>query len=108
MPLKKPGPAGANGSAGLPVNSQSMYLGPCSTLLEFLSSVLWEDGSKREPGTLTLTVTAGRWSLRVKDPNGKRYAYLTGDTVDSCLESVEKGLQSDQLDWREDKPFGRR
>ena len=108
MPLKKPGPVGVNGSAAPPASSQSTYLGLFLTLLEFLSSVSWADGSKREPGTLTLTVTAGRWSLRVKDPNGKRYAYLTGDTVDSCLENAEKGLESDQMDWREDKPYGRR
>jgi hypothetical protein len=46
--------------------------------------------------------------VRVKDPNGKRYAYLTGQTIDEALEAVEKGLGSDQMDWREDKPFGRK
>ena len=108
MPLKKPGPVSASGSESLPVSSQSTYLALFSDTLEFLSSALWPDRSKRERGTLTLTVTGGRWSARLKDPNGKRYAYLTAATIDELLEAVEKGLGTDEIDWREDKPFGRR
>lgn len=108
MALKKPVPVGQNGSDGRRASSESTYLAPFSALMEFLCSVSWEDGSKREPGTLSIGITTGRWSLRVKDPNGKRYAYLTGVTIDEALESLERGLESDDLDWREDKPYTRR
>lgn len=108
MPLKKPEAAGHNGSVLRPVSSLSTYLPVFSVILEFLSSASWPDGSRREPGTLTLTVTGGRWSARVKCPAGKRYAYVTGSTVDEVLEALEKGLASDDLDWREDRPFGRK
>lgn len=104
----KPAQPGHSGSGLQPASSQSTYLAPFADLLAFLSSPCWPDGSKRELGSLSIAVTAGRWSVRVKDPNGKRYAYLTGQTIDEALEAVEKGLGSDQMDWREDKPFGRK
>jgi len=44
----------------------------------------------------------------VKDPNGKRYAYLTEETLDALLDSLELALEGDKLDWREDKPYGQR
>jgi hypothetical protein len=108
MPLKKPGPVGSNGSLLQHVSMQSTFLAPFSAILEFLSSLSWGDGSKREAGTLSMTVTAGRWSCRVKDPNGRRYAYLTAVTIDELLMALEAGLASDEMDWREDKPFGKR
>jgi hypothetical protein len=105
LPLKKPALVSGNGSVSLPVSSQSTYLSVFSGLLEFLSSVSWTDGSPRVRGTLSLTVTGGRWSARLKDPNRKGYCYLTGETVDGVLEAVEEGLSNDTLDWREDRPF---
>jgi hypothetical protein len=105
LPLKKPDLVSANGSVSLPVSSQSTYLSVFSALLEFLCSASWTDGSTRARGSLSLTVTGGRWSVRLKDPNRKGYCYLTGETVDGVLEAVEHGLEADTLDWREDKPF---
>jgi hypothetical protein len=87
------------------VSSQSTYLSVFSAILEFLSCVSWEDGSRREPGSLKLTVTAGRWSAQLKDANRRGYAYLSGATVDELLEALEEHLAADTVEWREDKPF---
>lgn len=105
LALTKPAQSGANGSGSQLANSQSTYLVLFSDLMAFLSCPSWGDGSRRELGTLSIAVTAGRWSGRLKDPNGKRYAYLTALTIDELLEGLEKGLATDTLDWREDKPF---
>lgn len=105
LSLHKPSSSGAGSRSEQSPSSQSSYLGLFSDTLAFLSSGSWPDGSKRAFGTLTLTVTGGRWSARLKDPNGKRYCYLSADNVDSLLEAIEKGLGTDQMDWREDKPF---
>lgn len=105
LALMKPAAGSLRGSASPPVSLQSTYLSAHLALLEFLSCQSWEDGSLRVPGTLQLTVTEGRWSGKLKDPHRKGYAYLSGATIDELLEAIEAALGTDQVAWREDRPF---
>jgi hypothetical protein len=41
----------------------------------------------------------------LKDPHRKGYAYLSGATIDELLEAIEAALGTDQVAWREDRPF---
>jgi hypothetical protein len=73
-------------------------------LAEFVSMQAWEDGTRRETGTLFLFVDSGRWKLMLKDRDAKRVAFLTGDTLEELLQTADAGLIDASLDWRDDRP----
>lgn len=105
MPLKKPGPNGASASAAAVDASSSGCLRDYSTLVEFLCATSWPDGSRRERGTLLISVANGGWQLKVRDPNGARYAFYVAATLQDGLAGIDLGLSEDDLDWRPEKPF---
>lgn len=103
MPLKKPS-CGSGNSCGSPVLASPGDWGRKYPLVcEFLSTSVWEDGSSREPGSLTLFVQDGRWKacLNCKDTN--RVAFVSSETPTDLLSMIEKGLDGDRLDWRAQK-----
>ncbi len=102
MTLKIPSMNGNGSSPSLPASSLTEYLSPFVNVLEFLSSLSGPEGSKREVGSLSLTTKDGKWSIRVKAPTQKAYAYVTAAGLDECLELVERGLGDGSLDWRKD------
>lgn len=102
MPLKIPSLAGKNGSPRVPASSSTECLKPFENVMEFLSSLSLAEGQKREPGSLSITSKEGKWSVRVKDPSGKVYAYVTAELLDDALLILDSGLSSGSLDWRPD------
>lgn len=102
MALKIPSRNGNGNSPSLPASSLTECLKPFVNLLEFLSSLSGAGGSKRVPGTLSLTSKDGKWTLRVKDSSCKVYAYVTADKLDDALLILDTGLGDGSLDWRVD------
>lgn len=88
-----------------PASRLTEYLSPFENLLEFLSSLCGEGDSKRVRGTLMVTTASGKWSLKVKDHSLQLYAFVTSASLDDALETLEKGLGDDSLDWRVDVPY---
>jgi hypothetical protein len=78
------------------------FLESYADLMEFLCSTSWPDGSSRERGLLQVTVEAGTWRLKVKDKNGRRYAFYAAGRLEDALAGLDLGLSEDDLDWRED------
>lgn len=70
------------------------------TLLEFLSRVEWEPGQPRQKGTLFLFIEHGMFKVCVSDKDADLIAFVTAPTLQGVLESAEKGLVKDSLDWR--------
>jgi len=108
MALKIPSHNGNGASVKRAASSSTEYLTVFGNLMEFLSSLSGTGSSTREPGTLLLTTKDGKWSLRLKDPSSKVYAFVVSDSLDEALAVVERGLGDGSLDWRPDKPFVRR
>lgn len=102
MPLKIPSRDGKNGLPSRPASSSTECLKPFVNLMEFLSSLSLTEGQKREPGALSITSKEGKWTLRVKDPSGKVYAYVTAEELDDALLILDSGLSDGSLDWRPD------
>jgi hypothetical protein len=102
MALKIPSRSGNGSSPGAPASSSTVYLKDFVNVLEFLSSLSGTGSSKRAPGTLSLTTKDGKWSCRVKDLTEKVYAYVTADSLDDVLSTLETGLGDGSLDWRPD------
>lgn len=74
-------------------------------LVEFLSLSSWPDGSPRELGTLLIALGGNGWRLKVRDPNGQRYAFYAAASFEEALAGLDEGLGRDDLDWRPEKPF---
>lgn len=105
--LKKREPA-TSGDVGLSISPESgelLRLWP--TVVEFLCSSKWADGSTRLTGTVMFMTEGPTWKAWVHDRDGKVSTFVSGPTLTSLLVSLDKGLADDSLDWRPDRPAGK-
>lgn len=72
----------------------------------FLSDSTWEDGTTREPGTLLLFWEDGLWKGCLHDRTAAMQTFLSALTPSGLLETAEKGLRGDSLEWRKKRPWG--
>jgi hypothetical protein len=77
-------------------------------LVEFLSAGLWDDGGKRETGTVMLMVDSGVWKAWIHDRDSKRSCFVTAATPEGLLGVVEEVLANGAGEWRPDGPRGKR
>lgn len=108
MPLKKPGASGASESGPLPASWDASCLCPFSSLMEFLFSPLWADGSTRQLGTLQVSWARGSYQIKLKDSGLSRYAFFVADTLDAALQLADVAIQEGTGDWRKDEWAGKR
>lgn len=100
--LKKPLKAAKQ--EGEPVVLADPYFpGKYPLLAEHLIDETWSDGSSRETSSVTFRVEDGRFNLALNDRALKQSAYVTADSLETGLASLEKGLRGGNLDWR---PWG--
>lgn len=70
------------------------------SLWEFMSCPRYDDGSKRILPTVSLFMCPEGLKASLNDRDQGTVAFVTGDTLESVLASLEAGLQGDTLDWR--------
>lgn len=78
------------------------------TLIEYMTVDAYDDGAARETTTLTIFAEEGGLKACVKDREGDRVAFVTGDSFEAILGAVERGLADDSLDWRVSRNPSRR
>jgi len=105
VPLHKPSSNGKGSSGGVVPTGSEGFLKDYPTLVAFLCSKSWPDGSLRERGTLLISTAGSQWQLKVRDPNGQRYAFYVESSLQDALTGLDMGLDQDDLDWRPEKPF---
>lgn len=88
-------------SRGVGCDPQLLAVAP--NLHEWLTEVAWDDGKKREVGTLMVVVEGGWWKMWVHDRDGKRSAWLAGATLSDCMAAVEEALATNTVAWRPDR-----
>lgn len=71
-------------------------------LFAHLSEAVWDDGKPRKTSTLLLLVENGRWKAFLHDRDGKRGFWLSGESWEWLLESLEAGVESSSTEWRKD------
>jgi len=76
-----------------------------ASLWEFLVETEWEDGKRRQPGTLLIFSEEGLFKGMLNDKDAGRIAFCAGDTLEAILDVVDLGLRDMKLDWRKSKPF---
>jgi hypothetical protein len=82
-------------------------LASCPTVQEFLFSSKWPDGQPRSTGTILLFTDLGQLKARVVDKDGSRVAFVSAESLERILDAIEQGLQTDHLDWRADRVYGK-
>lgn len=99
MGMKKPTAGkGKTGQAGSCPDAKLMKAYP--TLVEYLVTVKWDDGSARERSTVTLFIEDGSVKLALNDRDLSRSLYVTADSLDEALGALEEALKDDSADWR--------
>lgn len=105
MALSKPKTADSSRS-GMP---ESSWAASCMAahldLMAFLSSTSLPDGSARRVGTLQISTGAGRWQVKLRDPDNCVYCFVTGATLQEALEAADRTCSTGEADWRRDEPF---
>ncbi len=77
-------------------------------ITEFLTAIVWDDGTPRLRGSLILFSEEGLWKLCLSDKDSGRVAFVTAQTPVEVFGAAEKGLAAGSLDWRASKSAGGR
>ena len=62
-------------------------------------------GQDRKPGKLIIYYEPGRAAVCLSDPHTRQVGFHLGETVQECLEGVEKRLQAGKVDWRKSRKW---
>lgn len=100
MGLKRPEPDAA-GSVKTSMLDE-VFRGWLPDLHDRLCETAWDDGKPRKTDTLLLFVENGRWKAHLHDRDGKRGAFVTGESWEEVLEAVNRAIQLSSLEWRRD------
>lgn len=103
MPLKKPSVGSASSCGTLPSECLGDWAQKYPLVCEFLLSATWDDGSLRVPGLLRLSTRDGKLTVMLKCEDSHRVAFISATSLKEALQLAQKGLETDRLDWREDK-----
>jgi hypothetical protein len=66
-------------------------------------ATVYDDGSDREPGKLSLEVYGTSWSLTLRDPNTGLRLAVRGEELDKVLLLAEQLLGVEEAPWERDK-----
>lgn len=69
-------------------------------LLSYLQDVSYDDGSSREPSSMSVFVEDGLFKIALNDRDLKRSAYVSADTLSGCMAALEAQLGKGVADWR--------
>jgi len=72
-------------------------------LHDHLTEQTWEDGKKRMTSTLLIFCEGGMWKARLNDRAVKISAWVSAESWEALLETIERGLAAESLEWRADR-----
>lgn len=99
MALKRPsGPRSESGSGVLVIDPGPFSQYPLTW--EFMTALVYEDGSRRQLPTLMLFLHDGRLTAALNDRDVGQTAFVSGTSVLDVLGALEGGLEADALQWR--------
>jgi len=66
----------------------------------YMTDAKWDDGTPREPSTLTWSVTSAGWQVALNDKAVRRSYYCTAPTQAEAMKLLEKALADGVDAWR--------
>lgn len=97
--VKKPPLETAPSGAAVPLNDEG-FVKKYPLIYEHLTEVKWDDGTAREPSTMSIFVEEGRFKAALNDKATRRSLYVSGERFQDALGALEKALGSQTPDWR--------
>jgi len=91
---------GVGGAVSGGVGPETVDVQALPSLLEYLTSVLFEDGSERETSTLLVFTEDGRWKVALNDRQEGRSLWVSGSSFFGALLALEEQLCTGEGDWR--------
>jgi len=88
-----------NGSSGSAAQRSTMFDSFPETW-QFLTCLSSPDGSIRQPGTISLSLNGGIWSLALNDPATGLYAAMSSASLDDLILMVEARLAEGTMPWK--------
>lgn len=80
-------------------------MGRFPTLLEWIVTEQWEDGSERKTSTLMIFGEEGRIKLRLADRETEKVLWVTAESVKKALASLEADLVGGTGEWRDQPTY---
>jgi len=90
-------------AAGVPAAMDKEAAARLPFITAFLTQTSWEPGVSRRTGSLLVCAEDGRWKCWVNDRDALRSAWVSADCLLDLLNTVERGLSEDRLEWRGDR-----
>lgn len=76
--------------------------------VEWLTVRQWEDGSKRQTGTVMVLAEDGVWKAWLHDRDGARSCWLSAGGLIDLAALIELTLETGEGSWRPDRSGGKR
>ena len=107
MPLgPRPTPVVANSPvAWVPGEDDLHVLYPL--LIEYLTCTQWDSGETRQTATMLLFFEQNLLKCCFNDRDLKRRCFVSASSLSVLLSKLDRGIETGDLDWREDRPPGR-
>lgn len=86
-------------SGNLPFPDENLVK-TCPLLAAHLADEFWDDGTGREPSTLTIRCEDGRINAALNDREERSSLYVTADSIPLACKALEKQLGLSNADWR--------
>lgn len=80
--------------------STDPFLRKLPNIDEVLANPWYEDGGRRDPGNLKITITVSGVQLILTDPTARESAFTTAKSVREALELLEGALEREVGIWR--------
>ena len=86
-----------------PVAVDEDFMGLYPKLWTFLTSTQWEDGTSRQPSTVSIFMQGGRWTICLTEKNWDLILFATADRLEGVWEAIDARLSDPKADWRENR-----
>lgn len=80
--------------------SEDVILCTLPHITEHLSATKYDDGSKREQSSLSVSVVDGAVAIALNDKDLSRSAYTLAASLEEALKLLEEALAADKAVWR--------
>jgi len=72
-------------------------------LHEFLTENQWDDGKARKTGTMMILTQDGVWKAWIHDTDLRVSGWVSAESWESLLETVNRGFGENSISWKADK-----
>ena len=82
---------------------ETQILGRCPQVVAHLTHIAYDDGSPRQPGTITIRVRNSTWTVEARDWNAAARLVASATTCDDAFALMDLLLGSDNAPWEADR-----